>query len=113
MRTSEERIAELHHRMDALKRAKALRRYRLTCAAACTAALFITVLMAWSVSRLPVQASDAASGSAAASVFSGHPALGYVVAALAALCLGVLVTIFCFRLKRRMMNGDTGNDRKH
>lgn len=103
MRTSEERIEELHRRMDALKQAKALRKYRLTCAAACTVAMIVTVLMALGVSRLPVQSNETAPGSVTASIFAGHEAVGYVVIALVALCLGVLVTIFCFRMKMRMM----------
>ena len=112
MRTSEQRVAELHHRMDALKQVRALRRYRLTCVAACAAALIVAVLMALGVSRLPIQANDAVSGSAAASFFAEHTALGYIVAALLALCLGVLVTVFCFRLKRRIMDEDTENGRE-
>ncbi len=28
--------------------------------------------------------------------------LGYILVTVVALCLGVLVTVFCFRLKRRM-----------
>ena len=113
MRTSEERIEELHLRMDALKQAKAVRRYRLARAAACTAALAVTVLVALGVSLLPVQVNDPVSGSVTASVFAGNTALGYIVTALVALCLGALVTVFCFRLKQRTMNGDTGNGRKH
>ena len=113
MRTSEERIAELHRRMDALKQARALRKYRLTCAAACAAALIITVLTALGISRLPVQVNDPVSGGVTASVFAGNTALGYIVTALIALCLGVLVTVFCFRLKRKTRNGDTDNGRKH
>ncbi len=110
MRTSEERVEELHRRMDALKKAKALRKYRLTCAAACTAALVVTVLMALDISRLPIQANDPVSGSVSASVFAGHEAVGYIVVALVALCLGVLVTIFCFRIKRRMSETEKRDD---
>ena len=110
MRTSEERVAELHRRMDALKQAKALRRYRLTCAAACAAALIVAVLTALGVSRLPIQASETVSGSVTASIFAGHESVGYVVVALVALCLGVLVTVFCFRMKRRMGETEKHND---
>lgn len=110
MRTSEERVEELHRRMDALKQAKALRKYHLTCATACAAALIVTVLMALGVSHLPIRVNNPVSGSIAASVFAGHETVGYVVVALVALCLGVLVTIFCFRMKRRMSETEKHDD---
>ena len=113
MRTSEERVAEMHRRMDGLKRAKALRRYRLTCAGAGAAALIVTVLLALGVSRLPIQVNDPVSGAVTASAFAGNAALGYIVVALMALCLGVFVTVFCFRLKRRTKDGDTDDGRKY
>ena len=110
MRTSEQRIEELHRRMNALKQAKALRKYRLTCAAACTAALIVTVLIALGVSRFPIQVNNPVSGGVTASVFAGNTALGYIVTALIALCLGILVTVFCFRMKRRMNETEKYND---
>lgn len=39
-------------------------------------------------------------------------ALGYVAVALVALCLGVVVTLFCFRLKRHMEKEGKRDDRK-
>lgn len=110
MRTSEQRIKELHCRMDTLRQTKALRKYRLICAAACTAALVITVLMALGVSGLPVQSGETASGGVTASVFAGHEALGYIVTALIALCLGALVTVFCFRLRQRIRETEKHDD---
>ena len=110
MRTSEERIEALHCRMDALKQAKAIRNYHLTCAAACVAALILTVLTALGVSRLPFRANDPVSGSVTASVFAGNTTLGYIVTALIALCLGVLVTIFCFRMKQRTSKTEKRDD---
>ena len=103
MRTSEERVAELHRRMAAMKQAKARRKYRLICAAAYAACLTVTVLAAMGVSRLPVQAGAATNG-ITGSVFAGNDALGYIVVGLLALILGAMVTVFCFRLRRRMVN---------
>ncbi len=110
MRTSEERVKELHRRVDALKQARALRKYRLTCAASYSAALIVTVLTAVGVSRLPIQVKAPVSGSVTASIFVGNTALGYIVTALIALCLGVLVTVFCFRMKRRMSGMEKRDD---
>ena len=102
MRTSEERVQELHRRMNAMEKARNYRRYRFICAAACTACLTITVVMALVIAQLPIQAPGEAVGSATASIFLNHAALGYVVVALLAFCLGVLVTLFCFRMKKHM-----------
>lgn len=102
MRTSEERIQELHRRMNAMKEAKSRRRYRLVCSAACVASLTITILLALIIARLPYQAPGEITGSAAASIFADRASLGYVVIALLAFCLGALVTIFCFRMKKHM-----------
>lgn len=106
MRTSEERIAELHHRMNLLKQAKSKRRYRMICTAAYAACLAVTVLLTLGVSRLSVQTNGSVSDSVTGSIFAAHEALGHIVVALIALCLGVLVTVFCFRLKRRMDEKD-------
>ena len=43
-------------------------------------------------------------------IFEGNEILGYVLVALVALCLGVLLTVFCFRLKKQR---DEKNDREH
>ncbi|MBQ1364037.1 MAG: DUF4179 domain-containing protein [Oscillospiraceae bacterium] len=102
MRTSEERVRELHRRMAAMEREKSRRRYQLLCAAACTACLAITVAMALVIASLPIQSTDMIAGSAAASIFADHASLGYVVVALLAFCLGVLVTIFCLRMKNHI-----------
>ena len=102
MRTSEERAAGPHRRMDAMKRAKARRRYVLACTAAISACLAVTVLLSPAGSRLPARAQNAASGGMTASIFTGTPAPGYFVAAVLAFILGILVTVLCFRLRRHM-----------
>ena len=113
MRTSEERVRELHHRMRDMEKTRNRRRYRMACAAACTACLAITVLMALVISRIPVHTTDAVAGGITASIFTDHASLGYVLVAAVALCLGVLVTVFCFRLKRHMDDKEKSDDRKH
>ena len=113
MRTSEERVAELHRRMDALRHARAIRRYRLTCAAAYAACLAITVLLALGISRLPAQPNATAPGGMMGSMFTQNGTLGYIVVAVLALCLGALVTALCYRMKRRMEDGEKRNDRKN
>ena len=102
MRTSEQRVQELHRRMNAMEKARGRRRYQLVCAAACAACLAITVVMALAVSEPTIQSPGELPGSAAANLFADHASLDYVVVALLAFCLGVLVTVFCFRMKKRM-----------
>lgn len=102
MRTSEEKIAELHRRMDELHRSRIHRRYLLICSAAYAGCLVVLGVLATGVSKIPVQAGIMMSGGVTASIFGNLEALGYVVVMLLALCLGVIATIFCFRLKRYM-----------
>ena len=64
MRTSEERIRELHRRMNTLEEADR-RRCRVISAAAVAACAAVTVIMAWVIARLPVQAVPAGIGGAA------------------------------------------------
>ena len=110
MRTSEERAEELHRRMNALKQASARRRYRGICASACAACLLLAVALALVISRNPVHAPGAVTGGVTASSFADRASLGYVLVAIVALCLGVLVTVFCFRLKRHMDDGEKRDD---
>ena len=102
MRTSEERVQELHRRMNAMEKAKSRHRVQLMCAGACTACLAIPIAMALVIASLPIQSPGEIIGSAAASIFADHASLGYIVVALLAFCLGALVTVFCFRMKKHM-----------
>ena len=100
MRTSEERVRELHRRMKAMEKAKSRRRARLMCAAVCTACLALTVALALVIASLPIRSTGMIAGSAAASIFADNTSLSYMVVALLAFCLGALVTVFCFRVKK-------------
>ena len=102
MRTSEERVRELHRRMGVMEREKGRRRVMLMSAAACTACLAVTVVLALVIASLPVQAPGGINGSAAASIFADNASLGYMVVAQLAFCLGALVTVFCFRIRMHM-----------
>ena len=101
MLTSEERVEELHRRMAVMKDMKNRREYRIKTAAAAALCLAIAVMIALAVGRLPVIQPQSEAGIAAASIFAGT-VFGYILVAILAFCLGALVTIFCFRLKRRM-----------
>ena len=109
MRTSEERVQEMHRRMGTLKTAK-IRRYRRISAVSCAACFALAIGLALVMSRLQTETPGGVPGSAAASIFTGHEALGYVVIAILAFCLGALVTILCFRV-RKHTEENRNNDR--
>ena len=100
MRTSEERIRELHRRMAVMEQEKSRRVYRLKAVAVCTACAVITLLLAFLISQIPVRIPEGGSGGMTASIFAGNEVLGYIVVSFLAFCLGTLATILCFRLKR-------------
>ena len=111
MRTSEERVEELHRRMASHRHAR-MRRSRMTAASAAAACLAAVVLLALGVSRSEAAYPGGAGAGMTASIFAGHGALGFVSVALVAFCLGALVTILCYRLKENGENGETRNDRR-
>ena len=112
MRTSEERVTELHRRMEKLRRAKTRRKLKSVCAAMYAACLALVAGFATIVARSPAPVSTQVSGGAGASIFAEHAVPGYIVVAIVAFCLGVLLTLFCFRLKRHMEEEGKGDDRK-
>ncbi len=111
MRTSEERVQELHHRMDAMEKTRNRRKDQFINAAAYAVGLVISVLMAFVISGTPMHSPGELAGSAAASMFADHAAFGYIVVALLAFCLGALVTLLCFRIKLHRKE-DQENDRR-
>ena len=111
MRTSEERVQELHCRMKAMKYKKSIKNYAIKCTVLCAACLAVAIMVA----SLPVIGPDSAPGAAAASIFTDHSALGYIVVAILSLCLGAFVTVFCFRMRKHLEDRgeDKKDDRKH
>ena len=107
MRTYDERVEELHLRMKERQNTKAIRRARMISTAAYGACALIAALLAVMISAVRIEAPGAMGSGTAASVFADHAALGYVVVALLAFCLGALVTVLCHRLnvKRREEEG--------
>ena len=61
----------------------------------------LVIALALVVANTPVQSQTAGAAGFAASMLAGHAALGAIVVAILAFCLGVLVTVFCFRLRRQ------------
>lgn len=111
MRTSEERVAELHRRMKSVRQAERRKQY-LQMGALVSAAWVILLFISVAISRLPVQPAGVGSDGMTASIFASSSALSYIMVSLAGLCLGALVTVFCYRMKRHMEEEDKRDDRE-
>ncbi|MBE6910372.1 MAG: DUF4179 domain-containing protein [Ruminococcaceae bacterium] len=102
MRDTEERMAQMKRRVDALEK-KRRRRIAAASAAACLLAVVgASLAMPGWIERLPAAALP---NGAAASLFAEHAALGYLVIGILAFLLGVSVTILCFRMAMRSRSG--------
>lgn len=111
MRSHEQRAAAVRRRVQQLQRQRRRsRRVLLAAGAACLAILAgLSALLAGAAGRLR-QGEYAAFG-AAASIFSGRPALGYFMIGLLAFLLGVSVTLLCLRIRVYLQEDDeTGDD---
>ncbi len=106
MRTYDQRVDELHERMKSMRRSKARRRYVLAAASMGTACLAVAVAMAFVIAANPVPDAAAVSEGASASIFASGAALGYAVITVLAFTLGVLFTVFCFRLRKHLEERD-------
>lgn len=111
MRTSEERVAELHRRMKSVRQAERRTQY-LQMGALVSAALVILLFVSAGVSRLPVQPAGVGFDGMTASIFASSSAMGYIVVVVAGLCLGALATVFCYRIKRHMEEEKKRDDRE-
>ena len=106
MRTSEERVKELHERMSMMQSRKKRNRYAMHCTAAGLSCLAIMVVLGIVIAGVPVQNVPGSPEGISASIFADHKVLGYIVIALLAFCLGVSFTIFCYRLRKGMEERD-------
>jgi len=109
MRTSEQRVGELHRRMKLRRRARA-RRNRMIGVSAVALCLAAALIFAVGVSRSSVQIHGLNAGGVTASIFAEHEALGFVLVALVAFCLGALVTVLCHRLASRRDDRERWDD---
>ncbi len=113
MRSSDERIAQMHMRAGRLARERARRRFSALCAGAGAvgAALAVALGLAVSDASLSLPGGPAPE-SRMASIFVRNGALGYVFVAVLAFILGVLFTAFCVLLKKHLTEKEQKNDRE-
>ena len=101
MRTNEERLGKLHKRAAQLERKQRNNRFSIICAVSAAVCIGMLSRMAALISEVSQTGfSDDVPAVMNASIFSNHNALSYIVIAILAFLLGIIVTIFCFRLKK-------------
>lgn len=108
MLTDEERIKAMHDRARDINRQRKNRKVaaaRILSTAFCLMIVITTALLMPKFNDVNVSGSDSASMNA--SIFSGTAALGYIVIGILAFILGVGVTIFCFRFKKKQEEDDS------
>ncbi|MBQ1390304.1 MAG: hypothetical protein IIY82_01015 [Firmicutes bacterium] len=109
MRTSEERLAKMYQRAGELRQQRRNRTVLGLQAAVSGLTLTAVILLAVFLPRFavggdPGQIPD----NLRASIFTESPMLSYVVIAVLAFLLGIMVTVFCFYLRKLQQ----GNDRE-
>ena len=100
MRTNEERIAALHARAGEIRIENRQRQVKVLQFAGTAVCLCIVIAMALWMPTVGNMALPVGTGAMSASIFSNSSHVGYVVIGLVAFLLGVLLTIFCFRLQK-------------
>ena len=105
MRSHEERITEVKHRIAEKERQKRLRHGRIAAVSSVAAALVLIVGMSLAMPDMVGQAeSGMSSGFETTATMLGGSAPGYIVIGLLAFVLGVCVTVLCFRI--RLLNNE-------
>lgn len=111
MQTNAERVAAVKRRAAHRERLKRLRGNRIAALSAVVSCLAVIVGVSFAMPGLAekLTAADYAGFEAAASIFSGSAAAGYIVVGLLAFALGVGAAVLCFRLRAfRQKDEETG-----
>lgn len=106
MRSHEERITEVKHRIAEKERQKRLRHGRIAAVSSVAAALVLIVGMSLAMPGMVGQTESGMSSGfeTTATMLGGSSASGYIVIGLLAFVLGVCVTVLCFRI--RLLNNE-------
>ncbi len=98
--TTDEALAEIMRRSDQI----IIRRDRRTCRRLSGAAGTLLTALVLVIALLPETAAPAYNGSVYGSFLLSAEAGGYVLAAVIAFALGVVITLLCLRYRRRRTN---------
>lgn len=116
MRSSEERVAAVKRRTAQLEAQRRWRRRRAAALGSAAACLLLIICLSFAVPGISARLAEGNYGiyGAAASMFGGSAAAGYIIIGLLAFALGVLVTVLCFKLKLFYRSGgESGDDRNN
>lgn len=100
MRTSNEKVEELHRRMQNLKGKRLRKKMIITSSSVLAACVCIVILSAVFISQIPENSDINIRESMAASIFASDGILGYIVTALIAFTIGIAFSCFCIKLKK-------------
>ena len=108
MRSTAERTAAVMARTNELELISRRRKSRGIAAVSVAASLLLITGLSLAMPGLTARGGVAAQTelSAAASMFAGSGALGYIVIGILAFLLGCAVTVLCFRLRKWSRDGD-------
>ena len=114
MRSNEERVAEVKRRIAEKERQKKLRRSRIAAVSAVAACLVLIVVLSLFMPGIAGQLRPGGYSDyeMVASMFGENGALGYIIIGLLAFCLGVCVTILCFRIRLLNREEQSMEDKK-
>ena len=114
MRSHEERITEVKHRIAEKERQKRLRCGRIAAVSSVAAALALIVGMSLAMPGMVSQTESGMSSDfeTTATMLGGNSAPGYIVIGLLAFVLGVCVTVLCFRIRLLNREEQSVEDKK-
>ena len=104
MRTQTERLTQMHKRADEIKRQGERRRMHLWGAVSAALTLLFAGTIAWIFGR----GHDMYAAAATASSLLSENAGGYILAALIAFMVGVVVTVLIIRIRRKRRDRQEG-----
>ena len=107
MRSDNERISALHKRAAQLNKENIRRRSLAIGSISIVICLAALIALAFAMPGLSdTFIANIGPDNMTGSIFSQSPYLGFIIIGVIAFALGVMVTVFCFRLKKRMNDND-------
>ena len=101
MRTSREMADEVWRRVDAAERIERAKKSKIYCVAIVAACFAVAIGLSVVVPSIPANDAATLESTAAATLFSGGAAGGYVLTGVVAFMLGAFAALFCVKMRNR------------
>ena len=101
MRTNDEKLAEIKRRESAIRLQRSRRQTAVLSAVSAAAAVLIIITAAAILPDISSAPGSRGISAGYASIFSGSPAIGFILVVALSFALGVCVTLFCLKVRRR------------